>query len=100
MERALSTFENLLELTKKVRISALDRVLFCIYRGATTPKELMDKLNVSKGNLANYCKTLAEQKKIKREKNDTDRGVAYSITEKGTLSIQKILKNIESHITE
>ena len=98
MERAVTTFEQLLELTRRVKITALDKVLFCIYRGATTPKELMDKLNVSKGNLANYCKYLAGVNKIKKQQNETERGVTYTITEKGIISVQKILKDIECHI--
>ena len=100
MERAVATLENLIDLTKTVKITALDKVLFCIYRGASTPKELTILLNVSKGNLANYCKNLAAHNKIKRIKNDAERGVTYVITDKGIASVQKILKNIENHITE
>ena len=98
MESAVALLENLLELNRNIRISATDKVLFCIYRGVVTPKQLIDKLNVSKGNLANYCKSLAAYNKIRKEKNGNERGVAYSITEKGTQSIQKILKNIDNHI--
>ena len=99
MERAVTAFEQLLELNKNVKISALEKVLFCVYRGVCTPKELMDKLNVSKGNLANYCKHLASTNKLKKQRNENERGVTYIITEKGTLSVQKILKDIDNHIS-
>jgi len=98
MESAVTLLENLLELNRTVKVSAIDKVLFCIYRGVITPRHIMDKLSVSKGNLANYCKSLTAHGKIRKEQNGTERGIAYSITEKGTQSIQKILKNIDTLI--
>gem|GEM_PF-3216971 len=96
MENAALSFERLLELSKKINANALDKVLFCIYRGATTPYELMNKLDVSKGNLANYCKRLITQNKIRKQIiAGGSRRIAYQITEKGTNSVEKFLAHIE-----
>lgn len=98
MENAIKSLEKFIELNKTIRISATDKVLFCIYRGNGTPRELMEKLNMSKGNLANYCKHLMFSNKIRREKLDGERNIKYTLTEKGNVSIQKMLANIEKVI--
>lgn len=98
MENAVKTLEKQLELNRIIKTNAIDKVLFCIYRGHTTPREIMEKLNLSKGNLANYCKYLMTSNKIRKEKLDGERNIKYILTEKGAASIQKILLNIEKVI--
>jgi DNA-binding MarR family transcriptional regulator len=92
----LETSIRLNNLFARVKVTAADRVLFCIHRGCTTPRAIMEKIGVSKGNLANYCKQLLAYNKIRRTRDtDSARGICYTLTPKGSIAVEKMLAGID-----
>ena len=90
MNNEIKEFETYLALARRFDATAMDKVLFCIFRGTNTPREIMDALRVTKGNLANYCKTLVVHGKIAREQSH-GRNIFYTITANGEKEIKRIL---------
>lgn len=94
MNKAINLFDKLIDIYavfSRENIMARDKVLFCIYRGQTTPREIMQRLNLAKGNLANYCKDLIAKKYLTKTKETGGREISYQITEAGTKYITQII---------
>lgn len=78
-----------------VPVTTIDKVLFSISRGIVTPKGLINSLNISKGNLANYCRGMIEKKEIVKQKNTISRGINYQITAVGEARVKQLISKIE-----
>ena len=97
------TFENYLVthafFTKKMDVTAETKVLFCVVNGLAFPRQIMDYLGVSKGNLANYCKTLIGGGwLVSRRDVATKRGIYYEPTRAGHTKILKLYEQIEKEL--
>jgi DNA-binding MarR family transcriptional regulator len=93
-EKVFLEFLNTQAFFKKLGVTALDKVLYCIMSGRASPKAVMDFLGLSKGNLANYCKTLIRKDLIISHRDTTTRGIYYTTTDKGQQTIQALLAKI------
>jgi len=93
MEKTTDMFGKLIKLLKSFEnFGVADRVLFCIWQGTDTPRHLMEKLGVTKGNLTNYCNSLQNQNYITKQKST--KNVYYKITDTGINYIKGKLKNV------
>lgn len=98
MDKAIAIFDELIRLDamfSRENILTKDKILFCIYRGNDTPREIMQLMNIAKGNLANYCKELISKKYLTKLQSVGGREISYQITELGTKRITQIIKKIE-----
>jgi len=90
MEKATENFETYIDFWVKFRPSVADKILFCIHRGLNNPRELIGKLCIAKGNLANCCKQLIKGGALIQHTNG--RAVEYELTAKGQGQIRKFLE--------
>ena len=90
MEKATKSFENYIEFWVKFRPTVSDKVMFCIYRGIDSPRLLIEKLKIAKGNLANCCKQLIKNGLVVQ--HTQGRAVTYELSAKGSAHIKKFLE--------
>lgn len=96
MDKAIEKFEMYLDFWVKVKPSVPDKIMFCIYKGMQAPRELMQKLQIAKGNLANYCKQLHADNMITKQVHG--RVVKYGLAKKGETRVKKILEAMNDFI--
>ena len=92
MEKAIEKLKNYIDLWVKHKPTVADKILFYIYRGICTPRELIAKLQIAKGNLANYCKALIKDGLVVQ--HTVGRVVKYELSQKGTVYIKKFLEDL------
>ena len=92
----MEKFENYIEFWVKFRPTVGDKILFCISRGIDSPRELVLKLKIAKGNLANYCKALIKDGMLVQ--HTEGRVVKYELSAKGRQHIKKFLEAIHDSI--
>ena len=93
-------FDYLLESKSGEILDVKSKVLYLIStHEVSTPKYLIEILGVAKSNLAVACKSLQEDKLIKRKTNKFNkREIYYEATVKGKKTINKKLENIEKSL--
>jgi len=89
MRKATENFETYIDFWVKFKPSVADKVLFCICKGFSNPRKLIEKLCIAKGNLANCCKQLIRGGYLTQ--HTSGRTVEYELTEKGYMQIKKFL---------
>ena len=94
MEKATETFEKYINFWLKIKPSVTDKILFCIYKGLTSPVALRQKLDIAKGNLANYCKRLVKENLIVQHTHG--RAVEYELAQNGKARVNKLLEAIKN----
>jgi len=92
MDKATETFENYVDFWVKFRPSVPDKILFCVGRGTESPGGLIQKLQIAKGNLANYCKALIKNGELSKQVHG--RVVRYGLTAKGSARVKKFLERM------
>ena len=92
MDKAIKFFDDFI----KVRITATQKVLFCIYRHLLTPREIIAATGIKKTNVAKYCKSLIAYNMITSSR--TGKNIMYEITGKGKDEIKKVLEKINEII--
>jgi len=92
MEKATKTFENYIDFWVRFHPSVSDKILFCVSLGLESPKALMQKLQIAKGNLTNYCKALIKGGELTKQVHG--RTVRYALTTKGQASVKKFLEAV------
>jgi len=93
---AMEKFGKYVDFWVKVKPSVTDKIMFCLYKGMESPRELMQKLIIAKGNLANYCKQMCADSMI--TKQVSGRIVKYGLTKKGEARVKKILEAMNDFI--
>jgi len=93
---ASKNFEKYVDFWVKVKPSVADKIMFCLYKGMSSPRELMHKLQIAKGNLANYCKQLVADNMITKE--TSGRVVKYGLAKKGEKRVGQILEAMNDFI--
>jgi predicted transcriptional regulator len=93
MGKATENFETYIDFWIKFKPSAADKVMFCIYRGYNSPRALIQKLCIAKGNLANCCRQLITDGKLTQ--HTSGRTVEYELTPKGQGQIKKYLEKAQ-----
>lgn len=93
---AIEKFEKYVNFWVQVKPSVADKIMFCMYKGMESPRELMQKLKIAKGNLANYCKQLCADNMITKEVHG--RVVKYGLAKKGEARIKKVLEAVNDFI--
>ena len=88
--KEIENFEKYVDFWVKIRPTVADKIIFCISRGLHSPRELMQKLQIAKGNLANYCKELVADGLVTKQVRG--RVVEYSLSTKGNEHIRKFLE--------
>ena len=92
MDKAIKIFDEYINFWVKFKPSAADKIVFCIFKGMNCPRDLMHRLGLAKGNLANYCKQLIKTGQIVQ--HTAGRAVEYELTAKGQEKIKKLLGEI------
>jgi len=92
MEKATETFENYVDFWVKFRPSVADKILFCINGGTESPRALIQRLEIAKGNLTNYCKALIADGQLAKQVHG--RVVRYVLTAKGKTRVKKFLERV------
>jgi len=93
MDKATKTFENYVDFWVKFRPSVPDKILFCVGNGVDGPQALIQKLQIAKGNLTNYCKALIADGQMQKQTHG--RIVRYALTAKGKTRVKKFLEAVE-----
>lgn len=93
LDNAMGKFENYIDFGVKYKPSLSDKILFCVSKGLHSPRELIQKLQVAKGNLANYCMALAGDGQLTKQVHG--RIVKYELTVKGNAYIKKFLEGMK-----
>lgn len=90
----MKKFDEYIDLWVKLKPTVADKVLFCIHRGQKTPRELIARLEIAKGNLANCCKCLIHDGQIVQHTNG--RAVEYEPTAAGREHIESFFSRTNS----
>jgi len=93
--KATENFEKYVDFWVKFRPSIADKIMFCVSRGLHSPRELVQKLQIAKGNLANSCKELVADGQLLKQVQG--RIVKYRLSAKGNEHIRKFLRVIASN---